>query len=137
MQSSSSASDASGNAGAQGAVEQIDSHVPGATVDHWAPYRSFVFDDGRAVIRAADERQITDTAAYLARNPSLRLGINDSMDVENTSASEQRLGERRVAAVRDALIRAGTPADRIETGAFGDPKRRRNQRVGVFLLTPQ
>jgi peptidoglycan-associated lipoprotein len=28
-------------------------------------------------------------------------------------------GERRVGAVRDALIQAGVSADRIETGAFG------------------
>ena len=30
-----------------------------------------------------------------------------------------RLSQRRVATVRDALIQAGVPADRIETGTFG------------------
>jgi len=29
------------------------------------------------------------------------------------------LSQRRVATVRDALIQAGVPADRIETGTFG------------------
>jgi outer membrane protein OmpA-like peptidoglycan-associated protein len=137
MQGSTGASGASGSAGTQGPVGQVGSQGPVGIVDHWTPYRSFGFDDGRAEIRAVDERQITDTAAYLARNPSLRIGINDSMDTANTNANEQRLGERRVAAVRNALIQAGTPASRIETSAFGDPDSLRNQRVNVLLITAQ
>jgi outer membrane protein OmpA-like peptidoglycan-associated protein len=103
--------------------------------DHWVPYRSFRFDDGRAVIRAVDERQVIDTAAYLTENPSLRFGIDDSVDPAVTNAGDRDLGKRRVAAVRDALIEAGTPAYRIEMGAFADPQHRRYRQVELFLIT--
>jgi outer membrane protein OmpA-like peptidoglycan-associated protein len=121
----------------QGAVEQPGALTPVVVADHWTPYRSFRFDDGRADIRAVDERQVTDTAAYLAQNPSLRFGIDDSVDPGVTDAGDLKLGRRRVAAVRDALIHAGTPASRIEMGAFADPQRRRNQQVELLLITAQ
>ena len=40
-------------------------------------------------------------------------------DRQGTDQYNLPLSQRRVASVRDALIRAGVPADRIETGAFG------------------
>jgi outer membrane protein OmpA-like peptidoglycan-associated protein len=137
MQGSTGASGASGSAGLQGPAGQVGSQGPVGVVDRWMPYRSFGFDYGSASIRAVDERQVTDMASYLAQNPSLRLGIDDFMDPATASSSDQRLGERRVAAVRDALIRAGTPAYRIQTGAFSDPQSRRNQQVNVLLITTQ
>jgi hypothetical protein len=128
---------ASGNGESRGVLGQ-PAILPSVVVaDHWEPYRSFIFDDGRADIRAVDERQVTDTAAYLAQNPGLRLGIDDSPEPGVTNAGDLSLGKRRIAAVRDALIRAGTPAYRIEMGAFADPKRRRNQHVDLLLITTQ
>jgi outer membrane protein OmpA-like peptidoglycan-associated protein len=50
-------------------------------------------------------------------------------------AGNPRLAERRVSAVRDALMRAGVPTDKMETGAFGDPQLRRDGRVEVLLLS--
>jgi outer membrane protein OmpA-like peptidoglycan-associated protein len=105
--------------------------------DHWIPYRSFRFDDGRADIRAVDQRQIIDIAAYLAQNPALRLGIDDTMVPGVTDVGELSLGRQRIAVIRDALLQAGTPAYRMEMGAFADPRRRRNQQVEVLLLSVQ
>jgi outer membrane protein OmpA-like peptidoglycan-associated protein len=105
--------------------------------DHWVPYRSFRFDDGRADIRAVDQRQIADVAAFLAQNPTLRLGIDDTIVPGVTDANELNLGRRRIAVIRDALIQAGTPPYRIEMGAFADPRRRRNQQVELLLLSLQ
>ena len=39
--------------------------------------------------------------------------------MQGTSQYNQPLNQRRVATVRDALIQAGVPAERIETGTFG------------------
>jgi hypothetical protein len=39
----------------------------------------------------------------------------------------------RVDAVRVALIDAGIPAARIETGTFGDPQARRDNQVAVLM----
>jgi len=41
----------------------------------------------------------------------------------------------RVNAVRDVLIQSGVPAEKIWSGAFGDPKPRRNARVEVLVTT--
>jgi outer membrane protein OmpA-like peptidoglycan-associated protein len=45
----------------------------------------------------------------------------------------QEIGNRRVSTVRDALIQAGVPAHRIQTGAFGDSGRRNDRRVEVLM----
>jgi outer membrane protein OmpA-like peptidoglycan-associated protein len=104
-------------------------------VDHWTLYRSFTFDSGRAEIRGADKTQVSEIAAYMAQNPSLRLGLDGATDPGVTDPHNQQLGDRRVAAVRDALIRAGTPANKIATGAFGDPQLKRDRQVDVLLIT--
>jgi outer membrane protein OmpA-like peptidoglycan-associated protein len=35
--------------------------------------------------------------------------------------TKQSLNDRRVDAVHNAMIKAGVPASKIQTGAFGDP----------------
>lgn len=137
MAGSNGGAGASGGSETQGADGQPGTLPPVVVADHWVPYRSFRFDDGRADIRAVDQRQIADVAAYLAQNPALRLGIDDSIVPGVTDVSELRLGRRRVAVIRDALLQAGTPAYRIEMGAFADPRRRRNQQVELLLLGAQ
>lgn len=69
-------------------------------------------------------------ADYVKRNPSLILGIDAYMDSRNPDLSHQRSD-----AVRDAMINAGVPAERIKIGAFGDPKLRREGRVEVLIMT--
>jgi hypothetical protein len=41
--------------------------------------------------------------------------------------------ERRVVVVRDALIKAGVPSSKIQTGAFDNPQLRRDGRVAVVV----
>ena len=74
-------------------------------------------------------------AAYVAQNPSLELGLDGSVNSASAHPINQDLSDRRVSAVRDALIEAGVPADRIEMGAFADPELRRNHRVDVLIKT--
>jgi len=45
--------------------------------------------------------------------------IDGYADLRGTSQRNVPLSQRRITTVRDALIQAGVPADRIETGAFG------------------
>jgi outer membrane protein OmpA-like peptidoglycan-associated protein len=68
------------------------------------------------------------------QNPSLRLGIDGSMDPSGTERS-QDLSDRRVNTVRDALIQAGVPAHRIQAGSFGEAGARRDHRVEVLVST--
>lgn len=134
---SDSALEAAGSADTQAPVGEAGAPAPVVVAGLWVAYRSFRFGDGRADIRAVDEWQVIDITAHLARNPSLRFGIDDSVRSEFTNAGGRNLAKRRVAAVRAALIQAGTPAYRIEMGAFADPQRRRNRQVGLFLITAQ
>jgi len=78
----------------------------------------------------ADLKRVAEIADYMKQNPSLNIGLDGHMDPEN-----RPLSDRRVAAMRDSLIKAGMPASHIETGAFGSPAQRRAGRVEVLLRT--
>jgi outer membrane protein OmpA-like peptidoglycan-associated protein len=119
-----------GISGMQGASGPPGHQGPVGIVDRWTSYRDFNFDRGRSELQASDADTVAEIASYSAHNPSLRIGIDGSMDAGNP-----RLAERRVSAVRDALMRAGVPTDKMETGAFGDPQLRRDGRVEVLLLS--
>jgi outer membrane protein OmpA-like peptidoglycan-associated protein len=85
---------------------------------------------GEDSIQPSDADKVSGIAAYMKQNPSLQIGIDTFMDSPN-----QDLRDRRVNAVRVALIQAGVPAGKIGTGAFGDPKPRRDACVEVLITT--
>jgi OOP family OmpA-OmpF porin len=99
-------------------------------VGRWTSYRDFWFERSEDGIRPSDTSKVSEIAAYMKQNPSLQIGIDTFLDPRN-----QDLRDRRVNAVRDALIQAGVPAEKIGTGAFGDPKPRRYARVEVLITT--
>lgn len=127
---------AQGAAG-QSTLSQADAQGPVGGMKQWTPYQSFTFDFDRAEIRGGEMNQVSDIAAYLARNPSIRVGLDSSNYPRTTDWRNQDLGERRVAAIRDALIRAGTPPNKIQVGSFGDPQTQRNNQVEVLLISAQ
>ena len=85
----------------------------------WTSLKEIMFDFDRADIRYSESRKPAEIAAYMSQNPSVRLGIDGYTDSRGTSQYNLPLSQRRVTTVRDALIQAGVPADRIETGTFG------------------
>jgi outer membrane protein OmpA-like peptidoglycan-associated protein len=62
------------------------------------------------------------------QNQYQRVGIDGLLDPNNVD-----LSNRRVVAVREALIRAGVPASKIQYGAFGDPQQRLDGKVAVLV----
>jgi len=79
-----------------------------------------MFEYNRAEIRPTEMSKIAEIAAYTNQNPFVRLGIDGSTDLlRGTNQYNAALSQQRVGNVREALIRAGIPADRIETGGFG------------------
>jgi len=76
---------------------------------------------------------VSEIAAYMKQNPSLRIGIDGSMDPRGTDPRNQDLSDRRISAVRDALIQAGVPSSKIHSGAYGDAKLARDRRVEVLI----
>jgi outer membrane protein OmpA-like peptidoglycan-associated protein len=105
-----------GLTGAQGVAAPTPSPLPAI---RWTSLKEIMFDFDRAEIRSSESRKPAEIAAYMSQNPSVRLGIDGYTDSRGTSQYNLPLSQRRVTTVRDALIQAGVPADRIETGTFG------------------
>jgi peptidoglycan-associated lipoprotein len=81
--------------------------------------KEFMFDYDRPEIRYSEAKKPAEVAAYMNQYPSVRLGVAGYADRQSTDQYNLPLSQRRVENVRDALIQAGVPADRIETGTFG------------------
>ena len=103
-----------GITGAQGAAAP----APVQPGTRWSSLNQFMFDYDRSDIRYSESKKPAEIAVYVSQNPSARLGI-DGYTERGTSQYNAPLSQRRVTTVRDALIQAGVPADRIETGQFG------------------
>ena len=99
-------------------------------IGRWTSYRDFWFETDQDGIRTVDTTKLAEIAAYMKQNPSLKIGIDTFTDPNN-----QELRDRRVNAVRAALVQAGVPANRIGTGSFGAAKPRRYARVEVLITT--
>lgn len=99
-------------------------------ISQWTSYRNFRFDHDQADLLVTEANKVSEIAFYMNANPSLKIGIDGSMQPRNEPLSDQR-----VSTVRDALIKAGVQTSRIQTGAFGDAKRTHDGRVVVFIRT--
>jgi len=119
-----------GVAGAKGATGATGAQGVAGVVSEWTTYKEFKFTSDAILQSQADLQRIADITEYMKKNPSLQLGLDGHMNPAN-----QDLSTKRINAVRDNLIKAGMPADKIKTGAFGDEKLRREGRVEVLLRT--
>jgi outer membrane protein OmpA-like peptidoglycan-associated protein len=90
----------------------------------WTPFRDVMFDYDRADIRSVEMSKILEMAAYARQNPTVRLGIDGYTDSRGMTLYNPDLGQRRMVAVRNALIQSGVPADRIDLGTFGTDRPR-------------
>ena len=86
----------------------------------WSVYRDYTFNANSDDITRSDSDKAREIADYSRQNPSYLVGIDGN-------------NKRRVQSVREALIAAGVPADKIQAGAFGDPQLRRDLRVAVLV----
>ena len=108
-----------GRTGAQGQRGMTESEGQSASVAGWVSLRDITFEFDEADIRPSEMSNISDIASYANQNPGVRLGIDGSTDLRRgTNQYNVALRQQRVANVRDALMRAGVSADRIETGSF-------------------
>jgi TctA family transporter len=85
-------------------------------------FKDILFDFDKSDIRANETNKITDVAAYIKQNPTFQVGINGYADPRGTEQYNQALSERRVNAIRDALVKAGVASDKINALAFGEQK---------------
>lgn len=105
--------------GAQGPTGSFGSQGPTGSVGGWTVFRQVWFDHDQANIRSDEMYKVSEVATYLQQNPSIRLGIDTIDDPYTTNDYRRTLAQRRVDAVRNALINAGLPADKIHKGSIG------------------
>jgi outer membrane protein OmpA-like peptidoglycan-associated protein len=89
-------------------------------VTNWTKFNDILFDFDRSAIRSNETTKVSDIAAYVQKNPAAMVGLDGYADPRGTDKYNQALSERRVNAIRDALMSAGVSRDKIQTGAFGE-----------------
>jgi outer membrane protein OmpA-like peptidoglycan-associated protein len=92
------------------------------TGDRSASFKDILFDTDKSDIRSNETSKITDIAAHVKQNAPMQVSIGGYADPRGTDQHNQGLSERRVNAIRDALLKAGVASDKIQTSAFGEQK---------------
>jgi outer membrane protein OmpA-like peptidoglycan-associated protein len=109
----------------------------------WESFRDIHFDFDKSDVRANEVRKIKDIVAFMKQNPTFEIGIEGFADPRGTDTYNQALSERRVNAIRAALVAEGASTGAIRSGAEGEKNRncgedtegcyQMNRRVEVFV----
>jgi peptidoglycan-associated lipoprotein len=132
-----------GLAGVSGPQGPAGPQGPQGVASVWQAFRDFHFDFDKSNVRADEASKIKDIVAFMNQNPTFEIGIEGFADPRGTDAYNQALSERRVIAIRDALVAQGASAAKIRSGAEGEKNRncgeategcfQKNRRVEVFV----
>ena len=105
-----------GPAGAQGVSGPAGPQRP------WVAFTDFLFDFDQSVVRSSETSKVDKLGQYMKDNPNIEVGIDGYADPRGTMQYNQPLSQRRVDAVKAALVSAGVPSAKIQTGAFGETR---------------
>jgi len=83
-------------------------------------FKDVLFDYDRAEIRPDESAKITQLAEYIKKNDGLVVRLDGHTDPRGNEPYNMKLSQRRVEAVKKALIDAGVPPDRVRVAAFGE-----------------
>ncbi|HYQ30713.1 MAG TPA: OmpA family protein [Polyangiaceae bacterium] len=119
--------------------------VPDAVKKFTGVVQGIFFDQNKATIRAQSSPVLGKAAKVFAQFPSVRLEISGHTSSEGDEAFNQQLSLDRAQAVKDWLIKAGTPSERITIRGAGPSEpiadnktnagREKNRRIEFKLLT--
>ncbi|HXE89642.1 MAG TPA: OmpA family protein [Terriglobales bacterium] len=79
-----------------------------------------LFQSGSHTLRPAAREKLAKVAGIILAHPGLRLEVEGHTDSVGTEEFNQRLSERRAAAVRDFLVQQGVPSSAIGSLGFGE-----------------
>ena len=132
-----------GMAGVSGPQGPMGPSGPQGVAAVWQSFRDIHFDFDKSDVRANEVVKIKDIAAFMKQNPTYEIGIEGFADPRGTDAYNQALSERRVNAIRAALVAEGASTAAIRSGAEGEKNRncgedtepcfQKNRRVEVFV----
>lgn len=78
-----------------------------------------LFDVGQASIKPGGRRALANLARFMLEHPERKIEIEGFTDDRGSREANQRLSERRAAAVRELLVREGVEAERIAAHGYG------------------
>ena len=105
-----------GPAGAQGVSGPQGPQRP------WIAFADILFDFDQSAIRSTETDKVAKLGQYMKDNPNIEIGIDGYADPRGSDRYNQALSQRRVDAIKAALLGAGIPSDKIQTGAFGETR---------------
>jgi len=111
-----------GPVGPQAMAASENRMVSFGTGNNSASFKDILFDTNKSDIRSNERSKIADIAVHVKQNAPMQVGIGGYADSRGTDQHNQGLSERRVNAIRDALVKAGVASDKIQTSAFGEHK---------------
>jgi len=121
----------SGGQGSQGAAAR------------WESFKDILFDFDRSAVRTDEHAKVKQIVEFMKEHPTFEVGLEGYADPRGTDTYNQALSERRVKAIRDAVVAAGGAKDAIRIGAEGEKHRncgedtegcfQKNRRVEVFV----
>jgi peptidoglycan-associated lipoprotein len=80
------------------------------------------FDYDKADVRADQQAVVQANAAFLQQHPNMSVTLEGHCDERGSTEYNLALGDNRASAVKNALVAAGVPTDRIKTVSFGKEK---------------
>ncbi|MEJ8850907.1 efflux RND transporter periplasmic adaptor subunit [Variovorax rhizosphaerae] len=96
------------------------------------------FDQGRSAIDATGRARLQAVAASLKAQPGARVAVHGFVDASGNAKANAKLAKERAQAVRDALIAAGIPRERIAmekpTDIVGGKSPAHARRVDVVVV---
>ncbi len=78
------------------------------------------FDNDSSVVKAADKKEIAEVAEAMKNNPGSKADLVGHTDSNASDAYNQKLSEKRAAAVKAELVKQGADADAITASGRGE-----------------
>ena len=85
-------------------------------------FKDIHFDFDKYEIRREDEGILRENAAWLKKNPKMKIQIEGHCDERGTAEYNLALGERRANMTKKYLVSLGISSDRISTISFGEER---------------
>ena len=137
---------ATGEGGSQSASTTVTMTAPPApkVIDRLAIHVNFDFD--KAIVRNADTAELQKALGFVKKYAGYKISIEGHTDSIGTDQYNQRLSERRAAAVREYLLKHGVAnGARIKSAGHGESRpiadnsteqgRFENRRVEILILS--
>jgi peptidoglycan-associated lipoprotein len=107
--------------------------------------KDIYFDYDKYEVRREDEGILRENAAFLKKNPKMKIQIEGHCDERGTAEYNLALGERRANSTKRYLVSLGITSDRISTISYGeerplDPSKNeeawaKNRRAHIVVLS--